>query len=75
MHVRRIVKEKAGDERRNVRSVRGDEYHAEATPNVNEKFVRPRLGRLERDQMTAQQSPHHPQRCGNGRTEQRAIIR
>lgn len=54
VHVGRIVEEQTGDERRNVGCVRGHEYHTEAAPHVNEEFVRPRLGRLERDQMAAQ---------------------
>lgn len=61
MHVCSIVEEQAGNQGGNVRRVRGDEYHAEATPHINQEFVRPRFRCLESHQMTAQQTPHHPQ--------------
>lgn len=47
-----------------VGSVRGYEYYGETTPDVDQKFVRPGFGCLEGDQVTAQESPGHPERRG-----------
>lgn len=63
VHIGRIVEEQAGNQRRNVGRIRGDEYHTEAAPHVDQEFVGPRFRRLERHQVAAQQAPHHPQSC------------
>lgn len=61
MHVGRIMEEQAGNKGGNVGCIRGNKYHTEAAPHIDQEFVGPRLGRFERHQMTAQQAPHHPQ--------------
>jgi len=53
------IEEKSCDESGNVGRVAGHKEDGEAAPNVDEELVRPRFGRLEGDQMAAQQTPHH----------------
>ncbi len=63
-HVR--LEEQSSKQSSYVGSVWGQEDDAERAPHVYEHFVRPGLGRLERDQVAEKQSPHDPQRRPKG---------
>ena len=56
------MEEEARDEGGDVGCVGGDEDDGEPAPDVDEELVRPGLGGLEGDQMSAEQPPADPQR-------------
>lgn len=49
-----VVEEETSDEGGDVGCVTGDEDDREASPHVDQELVRPRLGRLEGNQMTTE---------------------
>lgn len=55
------MEKQTGDQSSYVGSVRCNKYNGEATPDINQKFIWPWFWRFECNQVTAQQTPHHPQ--------------
>lgn len=64
--VDRRVKKKPRDESGDVGGVGSDENDGKSSPDVDEKFVGPGLGRFEGDEVAAEESPHDPKRRSDG---------
>lgn len=62
-----VVEEESGDEGCDVGRVTGHEDDGEAAPHVDQELVGPRLGRLESNEVSAQQPPADPE-CGRHAT-------